>query len=130
MAPVKRVAKVRTVAVEPQEEERARQRRQYSAAVTQHLRAITEAHRKQKKASGPSGVDPMRSETPRKKSKGKEVKSRGASLLKLSALAILSHPFGKELASWEKGVAVECGPEWSREAIELAVARGPHPTAI
>jgi hypothetical protein len=27
-------------------------------------------------------------------------------------------------------VAVDCGPEWSREAIELAVARGPHPTAI
>jgi hypothetical protein len=99
MAPAKLVAKVWTAAVEPQEEDRARQRRQFSAAVAQHLRAITEAHCRQKRTSGPSGADPMRSETPRKKSKGKEVKSRGVTLLKLSALAILSHPFGKELAS-------------------------------
>jgi hypothetical protein len=27
-------------------------------------------------------------------------------------------------------VAVDCGAEWAREAVEVAVARGPHPTAI
>jgi hypothetical protein len=64
-----------------------------------------------------------------KKTKGNYVKRKMMSLLKLSALAVMSHPFGKELASWEKGVAVDCGPEWSREAIDIAVERGPHPTA-
>jgi hypothetical protein len=47
-----------------------------------------------------------------------------------SALAIMSHPFGAQLASWTTGVAVDCGAEWSPEAIDLAVAGGPHPTAI
>jgi hypothetical protein len=42
----------------------------------------------------------------------------------------MSHPFGAQLASWTTGVAVDCGAEWSQEAIDLAVARGPHPTAI
>jgi hypothetical protein len=64
-----------------------------------------------------------------KRTKGNYYKKKIMSLLKLSALAVMSHPFGKELASWEKGVAVDCGPEWSREAIDMAVERGPHPTA-
>jgi hypothetical protein len=50
-------------------------------------------------------------------------------LLKLSALATMSRPFGAQLASWTTGVAADCGAEWSREAVDLAVARGPHPTA-
>jgi hypothetical protein len=40
----------------------------------------------------------------------------------VTALAVMSHPFG--IDSWEKGVAVDCGKEWTREAIDLAV-RGP-----
>jgi hypothetical protein len=39
------------------------------------------------------------------------------------------HPFAAHLKDWEKGVPVECGAPWSREAIELAVERGAHPTA-
>ena len=40
--------------------------------------------------------------------------------MKLSALAVMSHPFGKELATWDAGVAVDCGANWSRDdAVEL-----------
>ena len=51
-------------------------------------------------------------------------------LLHLSPLAMMSHPFEAQLASWTAGVAVDCGAEWTREAVDLAVARGPHPTAV
>jgi hypothetical protein len=64
-----------------------------------------------------------------KKSKGKSIKSKVISLLQVSALAIMSHPFGSELTSWEKGVTVDCGTMWSREAMDLAIDWGPHPTA-
>jgi hypothetical protein len=33
------------------------------------------------------------------------------------------------LSQWERGVPVQCGNPWTREAIKLAVTRGPHPTA-
>jgi hypothetical protein len=46
-----------------------------------------------------------------KRTKGNYYKKKIMSLLKLSALAVMSHPFGKELASWEKGVTVEKGQE-------------------
>jgi hypothetical protein len=39
------------------------------------------------------------------------------------------HPFGATLKQWEKGVPVNCGPDWKREAIEEAVQRGPHVSA-
>lgn len=64
-----------------------------------------------------------------KQGQGKNNKKKLMRLMKLSALAAMSHPFGKELATWDKGVAADCGEEWSREAIDLAMARGPHPTA-
>jgi hypothetical protein len=41
------------------------------------------------------------------------------------------HPFFPTLNEWAtKGVPVDCGPEWSWEVIETAVARGPHRSAI
>ena len=40
------------------------------------------------------------------------------------------HPLGAQLASWAAGVAVDCGAEWSREAVDISVAQGPHPAAI
>jgi hypothetical protein len=46
-----------------------------------------------------------------------------------SAFAVLAHPFGATLKDWERGVPVDCGPDWSLEAIYEAVAHGPHPTA-
>jgi hypothetical protein len=39
------------------------------------------------------------------------------------------HPFAAYLKDWEQGVPVDCGSPWTCEAIELAVARGAHPTA-
>jgi hypothetical protein len=101
----------------------------YSERVIAHLEEVAEAHRKRKRA-GPSALDPiLAEETPMKKAKGNSKNNKLTQLLKLSALAIMSHPYGDELARWDQGVAVDCGDEWSREAIDLAVAHGPHPTA-
>jgi hypothetical protein len=73
----------------------------------------------------------MAEATPMQETKGKPTKkARLKRLLELSALAIMSHPFGAQLASWTARVSVDCGDEWSREAVELAMVRGPHPTAV
>ena len=40
-----------------------------------------------------------------------------------------AHPFTPTLKSWRHGTEVDCGPDWSWDIIEAAVARGPHPTA-
>jgi hypothetical protein len=41
------------------------------------------------------------------------------------------HPFFPTLQEWgSKGVPVDCGPDWEWEAIEQAVARGPHRSAL
>ena len=50
-------------------------------------------------------------------------------LMRPSPLATLAHPFGQELKEWEKGVDVDCGADWSREMIEVALQRGAHPSA-
>ena len=42
----------------------------------------------------------------------------------------MSHLFGTQLASWTTGIAVNCGAEWSQEAVDIGVAPGPHSTAI
>jgi hypothetical protein len=39
------------------------------------------------------------------------------------------HPFTPTLNKWRHGIEVDCGPDWSWEAVEAAVARGPHLTA-
>jgi hypothetical protein len=39
------------------------------------------------------------------------------------------HPFSGTLHQWEKGVPVDCGATWSRDAINLALAKGPHQSA-
>jgi hypothetical protein len=39
------------------------------------------------------------------------------------------HPFAKTLHQWEKGVPVDCGADWSRETIDLAILKGPHTSA-
>jgi len=41
-----------------------------------------------------------------------------------------AHPFTPTLKSWRHGIEVDCGPDWSWDVIEAAVARGPHPTAL
>ena len=97
----------------------------------EHLEALTEAQRKNK--ARPSALDPIRDiPNPMQETKGKvkQKKNKLVRLLQLSALAVMSHPFGAQLASWTTGAAVDCGPEWAREAVDIVVASGPHPTAI
>eukprot|EP00978_Attheya_sp_CCMP212_P032716 scaffold128989_cov79-Attheya_sp.AAC.1 len=33
-------------------------------------------------------------------------------------------------AWWEKGVPVDCGDDWTRETLELAIAKGPHASVM
>jgi hypothetical protein len=40
------------------------------------------------------------------------------------------HPFVATLEQWSDGVPVVCSPPWSSVAIETAVARGPHTSAL
>jgi hypothetical protein len=39
-----------------------------------------------------------------------------------------AHPFNPVMKAWRHGITVDCGPDWSWDAIEAAVTRGPHPT--
>jgi hypothetical protein len=39
------------------------------------------------------------------------------------------HPFTPTLNKWRHGIEVDCGPDWSWDVVEAAIARGPHPTA-
>jgi hypothetical protein len=39
------------------------------------------------------------------------------------------HPFTPILKEWRHGIEVDCGPDWTLEVIEAAVAQGPHPMA-
>ena len=41
-----------------------------------------------------------------------------------------SHPFVETLHAWEQGVPVDCGAAWSSETIDLAIAKGPHRSAL
>jgi hypothetical protein len=68
-------------------------------------------------------------DAPVNQTKGKQNVSTRTSLMNPSPFAVLSHPFGSTLAEWAKGVPVDCGPNWDQEEIDLAIARGPHPTA-
>ncbi len=58
---------------------------------------------------------------------GKQDKAR--SLLQPMPLIMLGHPFGETLEEWQRGVPVDCGETWKKEAIKAAVAWGPHLTA-
>lgn len=40
------------------------------------------------------------------------------------------HPFMSTLVEWATGVPVDCGAPWPAEAVDLAVARGPHRSAL
>ena len=56
-----------------------------------------------------------------------KMKNKLVRLLHLSALAIMLHPLGAQLASGTTRVAADCGVEWTREAVDLAMA-GERPT--
>ena len=55
-------------------------------------------------------------------------KGKPTSLMQPQPLAD-AHPFTSTLKRWRSGINVDCGPNWSWDVIEAAVARGPHPTA-
>ena len=94
-----------------------------SATVEHHLGQLEAKRRKTKK--NPSMQEVLMTETPT----GRAASKPNRSLMQPSPIAVLSHPFGPELKQWEKGVAVDCGVDWSREMIEVALQRGPHPSA-
>jgi hypothetical protein len=131
IAPAKLEAKGREKLAQAKVDRQKHKRQANSAAIDEHLEAVAAAHRKQK--AGPSALDPAKSaETPMQRTQGNSKKNKKNSmvrLMQLSAMAIMSHPFGAQLASWTTGVAVDCGAEWTREAVDLAIERGPHPTA-
>jgi hypothetical protein len=95
-----------------------------SQAVHHHLRYLEEKRRRTKK--NPSMQEVLMTGTPTGKAAGK---SKFRSLMQPSPIAVLSHPFGPELKQWEQGVEVECGKNWSREMVEMALQRGAHPSA-
>jgi hypothetical protein len=55
-------------------------------------------------------------------------KGKPKSLMQPQPLAEV-HPFTPTLQEWQHGIEVDCGPDWSWDVIEAAVARGPHLTA-
>jgi hypothetical protein len=122
-------AKGLTTTLKPDQAASAKQGRAFSETASQQLKAVAWAHHEKKMEA--SSLDPvLSSETPMKQSKGKSKKrKKKMRLMKLSVLAIMAHPFGKELAKWDTGVEVDCGEKWTQEAVHIAVNRGPHSTA-
>jgi hypothetical protein len=59
----------------------------------------------------------------------KRVGRQNRSLMRLAAWLEV-HPFAKTLHQWEKGVPVDCGENWTRETLELALLKGPHSSAL
>ena len=94
-----------------------------SAAVKHHLGHLEEKRRKTNK--NPSMQEVLMTGTPT----GRAASKSNRSLMQPSPIAVLSHPFGPELKEWEKGVEVDCGVDWSREMVEVALQRGAHPSA-
>jgi hypothetical protein len=54
--------------------------------------------------------------------------SKPTSLMQPQPLANV-HLFTPTLKEWKHGIEVDCGPDWTWDVIEAAVAQGPHPTA-
>jgi hypothetical protein len=95
LAPAKIEAKARVAVAKSKTKAQVTQQRSYAQSVIKHLEAITMAQRKRK--MGPSALDPALGEPiPMRKGKGKSGKKKLRSILQLSALAVMSHPFGKD----------------------------------
>jgi hypothetical protein len=78
-------------------------------------------------ASSQSPVDIARGKQQRDVPKRPDRRNR--SLMRPAAWMDL-HPFAPTLHKWEKGVPVNCGEDWTRETLELALAKGPHASAL
>jgi hypothetical protein len=77
-----------------------------SCTVEQHLRALHD-HTK-RTGKNPIMQEVLMTETPTGTAAGE---FRVKSLLQPSPIAVLSHPFGPELKSWEHEVDVDCVPD-------------------
>eukprot|EP00978_Attheya_sp_CCMP212_P042181 scaffold252731_cov28-Attheya_sp.AAC.2 len=64
-----------------------------------------------------------------KMSRKKKRMEKNQSLMQPAAWVDL-HSFAETLHKWEKGVPVDCGDDWTRETLELAIAKGPHASAM
>eukprot|EP00978_Attheya_sp_CCMP212_P009590 scaffold22746_cov52-Attheya_sp.AAC.6 len=60
-----------------------------------------------------------------KKSCPKKLNQKSRSLMQHAAW-VQFHPFAKTLKSWEQGVPVDCGPDWSPDTCRLAIEKGAH----
>ena len=109
--------------------ERAMWQRLQADSVVQQVQRV--AKEEKKKKAGPSALDPAFGESaPKKLGQPELKKKRTMKLMNLSALATMSHPLGEQLATWDKGAAVDCGEEWLGEATDMVAKCGPHPEAI
>eukprot|EP00978_Attheya_sp_CCMP212_P043794 scaffold291972_cov60-Attheya_sp.AAC.1 len=66
-----------------------------------------------------------KSSSPNIPKKEKKSGRQNRSLMRPAAWMEL-HPFAKTLHQWEKGIPVDCGADWSRDTINLAIQKGPH----
>jgi hypothetical protein len=56
------------------------------------------------------------------------IKGKPRSLMQPQPLADV-HPFTPTMKEWPHGIKVDCGPDWSWDAIKAAIEHSPHPTA-
>ena len=84
---------------------------------------------KSRLVTGPHETVPPRSDSQHKKKKGRGNQGEPMSLMQPQPLSYV-HPFAPTLLEWEKGIQVDCGPEWDMATCEAAVDRGPHPSAM
>ena len=61
---------------------------------------------------------------------GPTQQAQGKQTLMSPKASINLHPFAGTLKSWEKGVPVDCGPDWDWATVEVAVQRGAHRSAL
>ena len=109
--------------------ERATWQRLQADSVVQQVQRV--AKEEKKKKAGPSALDPAFGKSaPMKLGQHELKKKRTMKLMNLSVLATMSHPLGEQLATWDKGTAVDCGAEWLQEAIDMALTCRPHLTTI
>lgn len=85
--------------------------------------------RKATKRGGRRSVPHVPRNSPAAKAQGEHAEQVGKSLMRPMALAEL-HPFAPKLHEWERGVPVDCGQPWTKEAINLALEKGPHRSAL
>ena len=83
-------------------------------------RGAEKSREKSRLVTGPHETVPPRSNM--------QSKGESRSLMQPQPLSTI-HPFSPTLREWQKGIQVDCGPEWEMAACDAAVERGPHPSA-